>query len=55
VAGSIGEGQAGPGGKVLHAALALAHVFKEFQPMRMTERLRDLCQAGEHGLLGPLA
>jgi len=36
---------------MLDAALALPEMLEQFEPMRMTERLRDLGKAGEHLLL----
>mgnify|MGYP006361817483 CR=1 FL=1 len=36
---SIGEGQAGPGGQILDAALALGEVLQQFKAVRMTKRL----------------
>ena len=45
--GGIREGQAGPVGKVLDAALALAEMLEQFKAMRMPERPSDLGETGK--------
>jgi hypothetical protein len=50
VARGVGEAEARPRGKFFDAALALREVFQQFQPMRVTERLGHLSEAGEDRL-----
>ena len=46
----VRQRQAGSGRQILDAALALAEMFEQFETMRVTERLRDLGEAGEYVL-----
>ena len=42
VSGCIGEGEARTGRQMIDAALALSEMFKQFEPMRVGERMGDL-------------
>jgi hypothetical protein len=46
--GRVGESEARAFGQILDAALALPEMFEQFEPMRMSERLRDLGETGEY-------
>ena len=50
VPGCVRHRQSRPGGEVFDAALALAEMFEQFEPMGMTERLGDLGETGEYAL-----
>lgn len=50
MARGVGKGQPGARGKRFDAALALAHVFEQIQPVRVTEPLRDFGEAGKYAL-----
>ena len=46
----VRECEARPGREVFDTPLALPEMFQQFEPMGMTERLRDLGKAGEDAL-----
>ena len=50
VARAIGERKAGPAGQVVDAALALSEMLQDFEAMGVSERLRDLREAGKYVL-----
>ena len=50
----VGESEACARSQILDTALALTEMFKQFEPMRMSERLRYLCETGsEEPVYGP--
>ena len=48
MSGGVRQRQAGPRGKILHTALALAEMLQQFEAMSMADRPRDFRETGEY-------